>query len=164
MRWRCIPAASHLRGELNLKQYRDDVIFYPVPFDKLTAAVCPEAKLRKLVKNMVYVGVAAHLLSIDMRWSSTAVRKQFAKKQKAADLNWSAVKAGFDYAAQTFTKRDPFIVERMHATQGKIIIDGNAACGMGAMFAGVTVVAWYPITPSTSSIEADHRPSEEIPR
>jgi 2-oxoglutarate ferredoxin oxidoreductase subunit alpha len=102
---------------------------------------------------MVYVGVAAQLLSIDMKAVEGAVRKQFAKKQKAADLNWSAVEAGFNYAAQTFTKNDPFVVERMHANQGKIIIDGNAACALGAMFAGVTVVTWYPITPSSSVVE-----------
>jgi 2-oxoglutarate ferredoxin oxidoreductase subunit alpha len=137
----------------NLKQYRDDVTCYPVPFDKITAAVCPEAKLRKLVKNMVYVGVAAQLLSMDMKAVETALRKQFAKKQKAADLNWAAVEAGFNYAAQTFTKQDPFRLEAMHATEGKIIIDGNAACALGAMFAGVTVVTWYPITPSSSVVE-----------
>jgi 2-oxoglutarate ferredoxin oxidoreductase subunit alpha len=139
---------------LNLKQYRDDVVCYPVPFDKITAAVCPEAKLRKLVKNMVYVGVAAELLHIDLNVVEKSVRKQFAKKQKVFDLNFGAVKAGFDYAAATFTKRDPFFIEPMNQTAGKIIIDGNAACGMGAVFAGVTVVAWYPITPSTSLIEA----------
>jgi 2-oxoglutarate/2-oxoacid ferredoxin oxidoreductase subunit alpha len=137
----------------NLKQFRDDVTCYPVPFDKITAAVCPEAKLRKLVKNMVYVGVAAQLLSMDMKAVEGALRKQFAKKQKAADLNWAAVEAGFNYAAQTFTKQDPFVLERMHATEGKIIIDGNAACALGAMFAGVTVVTWYPITPSSSVVE-----------
>ena len=137
----------------NLKQYRDDVTCYPVPFDKITAAVCPEAKLRKLVKNMVYVGVAAQLLSMDMKAVEASLRKQFAKKQKAADLNWAAVEAGFNYAAQNFTKNDPFQLERMHATEGKIIIDGNAACALGAMFAGVTVVTWYPITPSSSVVE-----------
>ncbi|HEY1500322.1 MAG TPA: 2-oxoacid:acceptor oxidoreductase subunit alpha [Acidobacteriaceae bacterium] len=137
----------------NLRQYRDDVTCYPVPFDKITAAVCPEAKLRKLVKNMIYVGVAAQLLSMDMKAVEGALRKQFAKKQKAADLNWAAVEAGASYAAQTFTKQDPYVVERMHATEGKIIIDGNAACALGAMFAGVTVVTWYPITPSSSVVE-----------
>ena len=137
----------------NLKQYRDDVTCYPVPFDKLTAAVCPEAKLRKLVKNMIYVGVAAQLLSMDMKAVEASLRRQFAKKQKAADLNWAAVEAGFNYAAQSLTKQDPFVVERMHATEGKIIIDGNAACALGAMFAGVTVVTWYPITPSSSVVE-----------
>ncbi len=146
-------AAAIYEESANLKQFRDDVTCYPVPFDKLTAAVCPEAKLRKLVKNMIYVGVAAQLLSIDVKALEGAVRKQFAKKQKAADLNWAAVEAGFNYAAQSLTKQDPFVLERMHATEGKIIIDGNAACALGAMFAGVTVVTWYPITPSSSVVE-----------
>jgi len=138
----------------NLNQYRDDVVCYPVPFDKLTAAVCPEAKLRKLVRNMVFVGVVAQLLDMDLSEVEKSVHKQFAKKQKVFDLNFGAVKAGYDYAKTTFTKQDPFYIERMNQTAGKIIIDGNAACGMGAVFAGVTVVAWYPITPSTSLIEA----------
>jgi 2-oxoglutarate/2-oxoacid ferredoxin oxidoreductase subunit alpha len=139
---------------LNLKQYRDDVVFYPVPIDKITAAICPEAKLRKLVRNMVYVGVVAQLISIDLDVVEGGLRRQFAKKQKVFDLNFGAVKAGFDYAAENFTKSDPYAIERMDETKGKIIIDGNAAAGMGAVFAGVTVVAWYPITPSTSLIEA----------
>jgi 2-oxoglutarate/2-oxoacid ferredoxin oxidoreductase subunit alpha len=137
----------------NLAQYRSDVICYPVPFDKLTAAVCPEARLRKLVKNMIYVGIVGKLLSFDMNAVETALRRQFAKKQKAADLNWAAVQAGYDYAAQSLTKHDPYVLERMHATDGKIIIDGNAAAALGAMFAGVTVVTWYPITPSSSVVE-----------
>lgn len=147
-------AAAIYEENLNLKQYRSDVVCYPVPFDKITAAVCPEAKLRKLVRNMVYVGVVAQLLHIDLDVVEKAVKKQFAKKQKVFDLNFGAAKAGYDYAASTFTKQDPLFVEPMNETQGKIIIDGNAACGMGAVFAGVTVVAWYPITPSTSLVEA----------
>ncbi len=138
----------------NLKQYRDDVVCYPVPFDKITIGICPEAKLRKLVKNMVYVGVIAQLLAIDITVVESSVRKQFAKKQRVFDLNFGAVKAGWDYAQATFTKQDPFFIEKMDQTAGKIIVDGNAACGMGAVFAGVTVVAWYPITPSTSLVEA----------
>ena len=139
---------------LKLNQARGDVIFYPVPFDKITASICPEAKLRKLVKNMVYVGVVAQLLAIDMAVVESNLRRQFAKKQKVFDLNFGGVKTGFDYAQANLTKRDPFFIERMNKTEGKIIIDGNAACGMGAVFAGVTVVAWYPITPSTSVIES----------
>jgi 2-oxoglutarate ferredoxin oxidoreductase subunit alpha len=146
-------AAAIYEETANLQQYRDDVICYPIPFDKLTAAVCSEAKLRKLVKNMIYVGVVAKLISLDMKVVETAVRRQFAKKQKAADLNWSAIEAGYNYAAESLTKHDPFVLERMHATEGKIIIDGNAAAALGAMFAGVTVVTWYPITPSSSVVE-----------
>ncbi len=146
-------AAAIYEDTQDLKQYRDDVVCYPVPFDKLTAAVCPEAKLRKLVKNMVYVGVVAKLISLDMKAVEIALRRQFAKKQKAADLNWAAVEAGYNYASESLTKQDPFVLERMHATDGKIIIDGNAAAALGAMFAGVTVVTWYPITPSSSVVE-----------
>jgi 2-oxoglutarate ferredoxin oxidoreductase subunit alpha len=137
----------------NLAQYRNDVVCYPVPFDKLTAAACSEAKLRKLVKNMIYVGIVARLIDMDLTVVEAALRRQFAKKQKAADLNWGAVKAGYDYAAVSLTKSDPFVLERMHATEGKIIIDGNAAAALGCMFAGVTVVTWYPITPSSSVVE-----------
>src|SRR5215470_17870116 len=102
------PGGAAIYDEpLNLNTLRQDVVFYPVPFDKITAAVCPEAKLRKLVKNMVYVGVAAHLFSIDMTQIEKALRKQFKKKVKAADLNWNAVKAGYDYATSSLTKADP---------------------------------------------------------
>jgi 2-oxoglutarate/2-oxoacid ferredoxin oxidoreductase subunit alpha len=146
-------AAAIYEESANLQQFRDDVACYPVPFDKLTAAVCPEAKLRKLVKNMIYVGVAAQLLKMDMTSVEGALRKQFAKKVKAADLNWAAVQAGYDYASTTFTKSVPFVLETMTATEGKIIIDGNAAAALGCIFAGCTVAMWYPITPSSSLVE-----------
>jgi 2-oxoglutarate/2-oxoacid ferredoxin oxidoreductase subunit alpha len=147
-------AVAIYEESMNLLQYREDVSCYPVPFDKLTAAVCPEAKLRKLVKNMIYVGVVAQLLEMDLTKVEAAVRRQFAKKQKAADLNWSAVKAGYDYAATSIAKQDPFVLETMDGTRGKIIIDGNSAAALGAMFAGATVVTWYPITPSSSVVES----------
>ena len=139
---------------LNLNALRQDMTFYPVPFDKLVATVCPEAKLRRLVKNMIYVGVVDYLLGIEVAESEKAVAKQFATKKKAAELNMAAVRAGFDYAKATFPKQDPFFIERMNENAGKIIIDGNAAAALGCMFAGVTVVTWYPITPSTSLVES----------
>jgi 2-oxoglutarate/2-oxoacid ferredoxin oxidoreductase subunit alpha len=148
-----VGAAAIYEESADLRQFRDDVACYPVPFDKLTAAVCPEAKLRKLVKNMIYVGVAAQLLKMNMADVEAALRKQFAKKVKAADLNWAAVQAGFEYASTNFTKHDPFVLEAMNATQGKIIIDGNAAAALGCIFAGCTVAMWYPITPSSSLVE-----------
>ena len=138
---------------LNLAPLRNDVTFYPVPFDKLVATVCPEAKLRRLVKNMIYVGVVNALLGIDLVESEKAVARQFDKKKKAAELNIAAVRAGSDYAKVTFTKQDRFYIEPMNENQGKLIIDGNAAAALGCMFAGVTVVTWYPITPSTSLVE-----------
>ncbi|HET9182660.1 MAG TPA: 2-oxoacid:acceptor oxidoreductase subunit alpha [Candidatus Angelobacter sp.] len=139
---------------LGLSALRSDITFYPAPFDKLVAPVCPDAKLRRLVKNMLYVGVVDFLLGIDLQESEKAVARQFGKKKKAAELNIAAVRAGFDYAKATLTKQDPFFIEAMNENEGKIIIDGNSAAALGCMFAGVTVVTWYPITPSTSLIES----------
>lgn len=140
---------------LKLDELRDDIHFYPVPFDKLVAPVCPEAKLRKLVRNMIYDGVVAHLLGIDLEEMRKALYKQFGeRKRKAAELNWGAVLAGHDYAEKNLAKADPFWVERMDKTAGKLIIDGNTAAALGCMFAGVTVLTWYPITPSSSLAEA----------
>src|ERR1700677_391915 len=138
---------------LALDKVRNDLIYYSVPFDKLAATVGADAKLRKLIKNMIYVGVAAQLLEIDYTEVEKAIRKQFATKLKAANLNLGAAQAGFDYAAANLTKRDPFYIERMNKTAGKIIVDGNSAAAMGCMFAGCTVVTWYPITPSSSLVE-----------
>ncbi len=150
------PGAAVVYDEpLALNRLRDDLHFYPVPFDKLVAPVCPDAKLRKLVRNMIYDGILARLLSIDMEEIRKALLKQFgARKAKAAELNWKAAQAGYEYAAANLPKTDPFRVERMNRTAGKVIIDGNAACALGAMFAGVTVVTWYPITPSSSLVES----------
>lgn len=139
---------------LNLKSLRDDLVYYPIPFDKLVTKVCPEAKLRKLVRNVIYDGVLARLLDIDMSEIEKSLRKQFKKKPKAADLNFNAAKAGYEFAAEHLTKTDPYHVERMNLTAGKIIIDGNSAAALGCMFAGVTVVTWYPITPSSSLCES----------
>jgi len=139
---------------LKLNALRSDLHFYPVPYDKLVGPVCPEAKLRKLVRNMIYDGIVAWLLSIEMEEIHKALFKQFGKrKAKAAELNWGACQAGYEYASKTFTKTDPYRVERMNETAGKIIVEGNAAAALGCVFAGATVVTWYPITPSSSLVE-----------
>src|SRR5204863_2679897 len=99
------PGAAVLYDEpLGLDKLRNDLIFYSVPYDKLVAPVCPEAKLRKLVRNMIYVGVAAKLLGIEMGEVEKAIRKQFSKKVKAVNLNLAAVQAGYDYATATLPK------------------------------------------------------------
>jgi len=148
------PGASVLYDEpLALDKLRNDLNFYAVPYDKLVTAVCSEAKLRKLIKNMIYVGVIAQLLEIEFAEIEKAIRKQFATKAKAANLNLAAAKAGHDYAAANLKKLDPYYIARMDKTKGKIIVDGNSAAAMGCMFAGCTVVTWYPITPSSSLVE-----------
>ena len=97
--------------------------------------------------------MVAQLLEIEMGEVEKAIRKQFAKKVKAANLNLAAAQAGFDYAKASLQKRGAFYIERMDKTAGKIIIDGNSAAALGCMFAGCTVVTWYPITPSSSLVE-----------
>lgn len=140
---------------MKLNQLRSDLHLYPIPFDKLVAPVCPEPKLRKMVKNMIYDGVLAHLLSIDLEEMRKALFKQFGpKKVRQAEMNWGAVLAGKEFAERNLTKTDPYRAERMNETAGKIIIDGNAAAALGALFAGVTVLTWYPITPSSSLAES----------
>ncbi len=139
---------------LKLNALRSDLVFYPVPFDKLVTPVCPDAKLRRLVRNMIYDGILAKILGIDLALMEKALGKQMGRKAKAVALNTSALKAGWDYAEAHFTKRDPFYIERMNETAGKILIEGNAAAAIGCMMAGVTVVAWYPITPSSSLCES----------
>jgi 2-oxoglutarate ferredoxin oxidoreductase subunit alpha len=135
---------------LKLNALRTDLVFYPVPFDKIVAEVCKDAKLRRLVKNMIYDGVLSKLLGVEMGQMEHALRKQMGKKLKAIDLNVGALRAGFEFASANLPKQDPYWVERMDKTTGMILIEGNAAGALGSMMAGVTVVAWYPITPSSS--------------
>jgi 2-oxoglutarate ferredoxin oxidoreductase subunit alpha len=139
---------------LKLDALRSDLVFYPVPFDKIVAEVCSEAKLRRLVKNMIYDGVLSELLSIDLGEMEKALTKQLGKKPKAMTLNMGALEAGKKYAVDHLKKRDPYRAARMDKTAGKLLVEGNAAAAMGCMFAGVTVVAWYPITPSSSLPES----------
>src|SRR5437868_4794771 len=149
------PGAAVVYDEpLKLNALRSDLVFYPAPFDKLVAPVCPDAKLRRLVRNMIYDGILAKLLGIDLALMEKALGKQLGRKAKAVTLNQGALKAGWDYAEAHFTKQDPFWIEAMNATAGKILIEGNAAAAIGCMLAGVTVVAWYPITPSSSLCES----------
>ncbi len=139
--------------KLNLSRQRNDLIFYPVPFDKLVAPICPNAKLRKLVRNMIYDGVLAKLLGVPMEEVRAALVRQFRKKASAVDLNFNAALAGYEYTEKNLPKRGKFYLERMDKTSGKIIIDGNSAAALGAVFGGVTVCTWYPITPSSSLAE-----------
>ncbi len=132
------------------KTLRNDLIYYPVPFQTLVNEACPEAKLRKLVINMIYVGAVASVLEIDLDQVHRAVERQFAKKPKAVELNWNAVQVGYNYAKQHLTKKDPYKAAPMNKTAGKILISGNEAAALGCLFGGCTVFTWYPITPASS--------------
>ncbi len=140
--------------KLELSSLRDDLVFYPVPFAKLATEISKDSRLRKLLANMLYVGVVGELLDIGSQEIEKAVAKQFKGKKKAIELNLQAIAIGVRYARENLEKLDPFRCQRMDKTAGKIMIDGNAACALGAMFAGVTVAIWYPITPSSSLCES----------
>jgi len=137
----------------NLDSLRSDLVFYAVPFSELAGKVATETRLRRLLANMIYVGVVGRLLGIDRGSIDEAIAKQFTAKQKAIELNSKAVAVGFDYAEQHLTKSDTLRVEPMEAARGRILIDGNTAAALGAMFGGVTVATWYPLTPSSSVCE-----------
>jgi 2-oxoglutarate ferredoxin oxidoreductase subunit alpha len=148
------PSAGVVYDEsLKLNALRDDLIFYPIPFDKLVTELTHDVKLRRLVRNMIYDGVLSRLLSIELGEMEKALHKQLGHKPKAFALNKSALELGFRYADEHLEKRDPFAIERMDKTSNQILIEGNAAAALGCLMAGVTVVAWYPITPSSSLCE-----------
>ena len=114
---------------------------------------------------MIYDGilVEAARRSTWRRWRRRS-RKQLGQEgRRRSTLNMGALKAGCDYAEATFTKQDPFVIEPMNKTAGKILIEGNAAAAIGCMMAGVTVVAWYPITPSSSLCESLIGYMQEVP-
>jgi len=140
---------------LKLNQHRKDLTFFPIPFAKLATEITTDSRLRKLLANMIYVGVVGDLMDIDPEQMEIALTKQFKGKAKAVALNKTALEIGRKYAKENLDKSlVPYRCEKMNATQGKIIIDGNSAAAIGCMYAGCTVATWYPITPSSSLCEA----------
>ena len=129
-----------------------DRTLYKVPFTKLVEPLVADVKLRKLVVNMIYVGVVSWLLGIDPDEVDRALTGQLGRKPKALAMNRAAVHAGYKYAEEHM-KRTPFQARRMDRTSGRILIDGNHAAALGALFGGVTFLSWYPITPSSSLAE-----------
>jgi len=133
---------------------RTDVTYYPVPFSKLAKSKIQNDTLRKQLANMIYVGVVAGLLGIPWEALDHAVKRQFLSKPKAVQVNLDAIKVGFDYWQDTFSKQDPYRLEPMTGVvDGKVLVEGNQAAALGALMGGVTVAAWYPITPSSSLCE-----------
>ncbi|MDZ4224343.1 MAG: 2-oxoacid:acceptor oxidoreductase subunit alpha [bacterium] len=136
--------------KLPQQNMRPDLVYYPMPFNKLVQECCEVSTLRKLVINMIYVGAVAQLLGIDMDKVRHALERQFHNKPKAVELNWKAALCGFEYAKNNVKKNDPYGVLAMDKTTGKIVITGNESAALGALFGGCTVFAWYPITPASS--------------
>ena len=130
---------------------REDVVSYPVPMTKLARSLSP--KLAKLVTNIVYVGVLAELLGITDEALHKAVAGQFRGKASAIELNTTALELGRNHAKENFTKGDPYVVESRAIEQQRFFMEGNEATALGCIFGGVQLLAWYPITPSSSLAE-----------
>jgi 2-oxoglutarate ferredoxin oxidoreductase subunit alpha len=132
---------------------RTDITYYPMPVKELVKQSGVGADLRDYIANMVYVGVLAHLVGIEVAEIESAIGKHFKGKAKPIQINMGVVNAAIDWAKANLQTPCRFRAERMDKTTNKIMVDGNTAAAIGAIFGGVTVAAWYPITPSTSVID-----------
>ncbi|MBT3653082.1 MAG: 2-oxoacid:acceptor oxidoreductase subunit alpha [Euryarchaeota archaeon] len=130
---------------------RTDVFSYPVPMTKLARSLSP--KLAKLVTNIVYVGVLAEILGITDEALHKAVEGQFKGKASAIELNKTALELGRNHAKENYTKGDPYVVEERPIEKDRFFFEGNEAVALGCIFGGVQLLAWYPITPSSSVAE-----------
>ncbi len=133
---------------------RDDITVLGVPLAKLCNENFNGVRTRILMKNICYAGVLAALLDLDLERIRELLAETYAKKPQLVDSNMKAIQLGFDYAKENFPCPLPLHVSKMDATRGNIMIDGNTAAALGCVFAGATVAAWYPITPSTSVMDA----------
>src|SRR5215216_6031306 len=140
--------------DITFAKRREDVTYYPIPLKALLKQVNPPPKLKDYVANMAYVGALTELLGIEMDEIIAALNYHFKGKASAVKLNLTMVDAAREWVRENLTKSDQYRVERSDKTGGKILIDGNSAAGLGALAGGVSVVAWYPITPSTSVVDA----------
>ena len=133
---------------------REDITVIGIPFSRLCNEHFDGARARILMKNIAYVGAVAALLDIDLEIITALLEETFAAKAHMIESNIEAIRLGFDYARENVDCPLSMRVKAIDATSGNIMIDGNTAAGLGCMYAGATVGAWYPITPSTSLMDA----------
>ncbi len=137
----------------NLLQ-RNDVTILGVPLSGMCNEAFESARAKVLMKNVAYVGALVALLDIDMAVVETLLQETFSSKPQLMDANMQAISMGYDFACDHFRCPLPLRLEPMNKTAGHVLVDGNTTAGLGAVYAGATVVSWYPITPSTSLIDA----------
>lgn len=136
---------------------RDDITVIDIPLTQLCNDEFSDNRMRQLMKNIIYIGAIAYLLDIGLEPVSDSITKQFAKKPKLAEPNIRALEIGYQYAEKNHSDACGLSIEPSAAVGDRILIDGNSGAALGALFAGATVVGWYPITPSTSVVEAFER-------
>ncbi|GAB4468760.1 MAG: 2-oxoacid:acceptor oxidoreductase subunit alpha [Anaerolineae bacterium] len=133
---------------------REDIFYYPLPVDAIIKGSEVSSELADRVRNMVYVGGLAALLGIDLAHIERALDLELRGKRRAIQINLDVVNTAYNYVMDRLPKADPYFVEPMERTKGMIMLDGNSAAALGAVFGGVGMIAWYPITPSTSLVDA----------
>lgn len=151
-----LPGGAFFYDEsIRLPITRQDVAAYPMPVKELTRDTGAPSELRNYIANMVYVGVLANILGIEMDKILAALTFHFKGKQKPIDLNYGVIQAAYRWAEQNLTKTDPYYVEPMEmACADCIMTDGNTAAALGALYGGLQFAAWYPITPASSLAES----------
>ncbi len=147
--------------KLSDQYIRDDVHYLGIPMMELSNQAFSDPRKRQLLKNIIYVGALVKLLNMDVKEIKKLVEEQFEGKKQLIEANFLALKLGMDYVDTHFNGPLPFRLEKRDLIKNKILVDGNTACGLGAVYGGATVVAWYPITPSTSVAEAFEKYAEE---
>lgn len=150
--------------DIKFAKRRDDVIYYPLPVKRLVKESGADAKLRDYIANMVYVGALTELLGIDMDEIKDALTRHFKGKAKPIALNYGVVTAAASWVRENLQKSDPFVIERINKTSGMFLIEGNTAAALGALMGGMTVTAWYPITPSTGVVDAINEYAPQLRR
>ncbi|MBL7933186.1 MAG: 2-oxoacid:acceptor oxidoreductase subunit alpha [Bacteroidia bacterium] len=133
---------------------REDITYIGIPLMDMCNATYSDPRQRQLFKNIIYVGALAALFEIEFKELENLLAEQFKGKEKLIPMNVQALQMGVDYVHKNFNYPLDIRVERRDLTKGHIMMDGNSACGLGAIYGGATVAAWYPITPSTSVVEA----------
>jgi len=133
---------------------RNDITEIGIPLTDICNKHYSDPRLRQIFKNIIYVGALAYLFDMDFTVFEDSIKSQFAKKAKLIEPNIKALKLGYDYAQEHYTDDCQLNIHRRDLVGDKIMMEGNTATGLGAVYAGVTVAGWYPITPSTSVIEA----------
>lgn len=140
--------------DMKIEIEREDIVTYPMPVKQLVNESEAPSSLRNYVSNMVYVGVLAQMLSIDLKKIYQALDFHFKGKQRPIQLNYGIIEKAAKWSEENLVKRDPYRVEPMDLTHDYILTDGNTAAALGAIYGGVQFVAWYPITPASSLSES----------
>jgi 2-oxoglutarate ferredoxin oxidoreductase subunit alpha len=146
---------------LHAQYIREDINYLGIPLMEMCNEAYTDARQRQLFKNIIYVGALSALLNIELKVIEEMLGEQFKGKEKLIAPNVKALEMGVNYIHKNYKYPLDIRVERRDCIGDKIMIDGNSACGLGAVYAGATVAAWYPITPSTSVVEAFAAYSEE---